>query len=99
MNAREFGEMIRDKRTQAGMTQRQLAMISNVGERFVVELEQGKGTSQLGKALAVADQVGAFLTTSDFQTQMLRKAQAAGISQKRIAEMHGPSDARLRRKS
>jgi hypothetical protein len=40
------------------MTQRELAMVINAGERFVVELEAGKSTSQLGKALAAAQAVG-----------------------------------------
>ena len=34
------------------MTQRDLALVINTGERFVVDLEAGKATSQLGKALA-----------------------------------------------
>jgi len=44
------------------MTQRDLALAVNVGERFIVELENGKPTCQLGKALAVAKCVGIRLT-------------------------------------
>ena len=39
-------------------TQRDLALAVNVGERFIVDLESGKPTCQLGKALAVAKGVG-----------------------------------------
>ena len=39
------------------MTQRDLALAIKTGERFVVELEAGKGTSQLGKALAAAQAI------------------------------------------
>ena len=40
------------------MPQRDLAGANGVGERFIVELEAGKPTAQLGKALAVAKSVG-----------------------------------------
>jgi HTH-type transcriptional regulator / antitoxin HipB len=58
MTAEEFGLLIRKGRRALGMTQRDLALVINAGERFVVELEAGKGTSQLGKALAAAQAVG-----------------------------------------
>lgn len=58
MTAQEFGHLIRQGRRALGMTQRDLALVINAGERFVVELEAGKGTSQLGKALAAARAVG-----------------------------------------
>jgi HTH-type transcriptional regulator / antitoxin HipB len=58
MTAEEFGRLIRHGRRALGMTQRDLALAINSGERFVVDLEAGKGTSQLGKALAAARAVG-----------------------------------------
>ena len=58
MTAKEFGQLVRRGRQATGMTQRALALAINTGERFVVELEAGKGTSQLGKALAAARAVG-----------------------------------------
>jgi ribosome-binding protein aMBF1 (putative translation factor) len=58
MTAREFGILIRNGRRALGMTQRDLALVINAGERFVVELEAGKGISHLGKALAAAQAVG-----------------------------------------
>lgn len=42
----------------SGLTQRDLALAISVGERFIVELEGGKSTAQLGKALAAAKAVG-----------------------------------------
>lgn len=53
-----FGRLVRDSRQALGMTQRELALAVNTGERFIVELEGGKPTCQLGKALAVAKAVG-----------------------------------------
>lgn len=53
-----FGNLVRSRRQALGMTQRDLALAVNVGERFIVDLEGGKPTCQLGKALAVAKGVG-----------------------------------------
>ncbi|WP_431857785.1 helix-turn-helix transcriptional regulator [Azospirillum sp.] len=53
-----FGSLVRARRQALGMTQRDLALAVNVGERFIVELEGGKPTCQLGKALAVARGLG-----------------------------------------
>lgn len=53
-----LGSLIRSRRQALGMTQRDLALAVNVGERFIVDLEGGKPTCQLGRALAVAKGVG-----------------------------------------
>ncbi len=53
-----FGQTIRSLRRRQGMTQRDLALVINTGERFVINLEAGKPTSQIGKALAAAQAVG-----------------------------------------
>lgn len=60
--ASRFGSLIRSRRQALGMTQRDLALAVNVGERFIVDLESGKLTCKLGKALAVARGVGIRLT-------------------------------------
>ena len=57
-SASRFGGLIRLRRQALGLTQRDLALAVNVGERFIVDLESGKPTCQLGKALAVARGVG-----------------------------------------
>jgi y4mF family transcriptional regulator len=49
-----FGTLIRQKRREQGLTQMELAMVSGTGTRFIVDLEAGKSSCQLGKALAVA---------------------------------------------
>lgn len=61
-NAQQFGAAIADARRELGLTQRELALAINSGERFIVELEAGKPTAQLGKALAAARAVGIRLT-------------------------------------
>jgi HTH-type transcriptional regulator/antitoxin HipB len=57
-NATEFGERIRKKRKALGLTQEELATRCGVGLRFIVDLEGGKPSCQLGKALTVAVEVG-----------------------------------------
>jgi y4mF family transcriptional regulator len=56
--AKDFGTLIRDTRKSAQLTQTQLAAASGIGERFIRELEKGKPTCQLEKALLVAQMLG-----------------------------------------
>ena len=56
--AKEFGATLARARKARGLTQRELALSIGVGERFIVELEAGKATAQLGKALAAAKAAG-----------------------------------------
>lgn len=60
--AEEFGIAVAQARKALGLTQRELALAINSGERFIVDLEAGKPTAQLGKALAAARAVGLRLT-------------------------------------
>lgn len=57
-NSQEFGAAVAQARKSLGLTQRELALAINSGERFIVDLEAGKVTAQLGKALAAAKAVG-----------------------------------------
>jgi HTH-type transcriptional regulator/antitoxin HipB len=54
----QLGEALRAARKVLGMTQSEIALVSGVGLRFVVELERGKPTLQLGKVLRVIDSLG-----------------------------------------
>ena len=63
-DANQFGAAVSSARKALGLTQRELALAINSGERFIVELEAGKPTAQLGKALAAARAVGLRLTVS-----------------------------------
>jgi y4mF family transcriptional regulator len=55
---KQIGELVRSVRKQMGATQKELAMTSGTGIRFIIELEQGKPTSQIGKALTVLNTLG-----------------------------------------
>lgn len=58
ITANEFGKLIHTARRKAKLTQAKLAVASNTGERFIRELEKGKTTCQLEKALLVAQMLG-----------------------------------------
>ncbi len=62
-NAQQFGEAIAARRKSLGLTQRQLALAINSGERFIVDLEAGKPTAHLEKSLAAARAVGIRFTS------------------------------------
>jgi HTH-type transcriptional regulator/antitoxin HipB len=53
-----FGELIRQTRKKFKLTQADLAAAAGIGERFVRELEKGKPSCQLEKALLVAQMLG-----------------------------------------
>src|SRR5207302_7216310 len=53
-----FGLLIRSRRKAMKMRQDQLALASGVGRRFLIELEAGKPSCQLGRSLLVAQALG-----------------------------------------
>ena len=59
-----LGEAIRTARKALGLRQDELAATAGVGLRFLVELERGKPTEQLGRTLAVMAAVGLDLQIS-----------------------------------
>ena len=58
MTTKELGEIVKKVRKAQGLTQPQLAMACGTGIRFIVDLEAGKETCQLAKALNVVQTVG-----------------------------------------
>jgi transcriptional regulator with XRE-family HTH domain len=61
--ASAFGTMIRDRRKALKLRQDQVALATGVGRRFLIELEAGKQSCQLGRSLLVAEALG--LTFAD----------------------------------
>ena len=57
-DAKSFGEAVRMYRKKQKATQVQLAAIANTGARFIGDLENGKPSVQLDKALRVAKILG-----------------------------------------
>lgn len=59
---KDIGSAIKKTRKAHNMTQAELAVLCGVGTRFIVELEQGKETAMLGKALQVLQKLGLEIT-------------------------------------
>ena len=57
-DSKSLGLLIRAERKAQKLTQEQLAGLTGVGVRFVRELEAGKESCQLGRALRVATALG-----------------------------------------
>jgi HTH-type transcriptional regulator / antitoxin HipB len=57
-NTAELGAAIRAERRARGLSQDDVALSAGVGLRFVHDLEHGKDTIELGRALRVAHAVG-----------------------------------------
>lgn len=57
-STKDLGEIIRNVRRSQKLTQVQLATFAGTGERFIVDLEKGKETCELSKALRVATMLG-----------------------------------------
>jgi transcriptional regulator with XRE-family HTH domain len=53
-----FGSMIRSRRKALDLRQDQLALATGVGRRFLIDLEAGKPSCQLGRSLLVAEALG-----------------------------------------
>ena len=56
--AHAFGSLVRSRRKAMRMRQDQLALATGVGRRFVIDLEAGKPSCQLGRSLLVANALG-----------------------------------------
>jgi len=64
-DAEAFGKAVRAYRKRQGVSQVQMAAVANTGIRFISNLENGKPSVQLGKALRVADLLGIRLEVTD----------------------------------
>ena len=53
-----IGDIVRATRKAAGLRQYELAGAAGVGVRFIVDLEAGKPTAQIGKTLQVLHALG-----------------------------------------
>ena len=58
----QIGALIKATRKSLGVTQKDLALTSGTGLRFVIDLEKGKETCEIGKALTVLQTLGIQLT-------------------------------------
>ena len=66
-DARGFGQALRQRRKELGYTQAFLSEFSGFSVSFLSDLENGKATVELGKAIRLANLLGldCFLTPRD----------------------------------
>lgn len=57
-NSQDIGDILRQTRKAMGITQKDLALTSGTGLRFIIDLEKGKPTCQLAKVLTVLQTLG-----------------------------------------
>ena len=63
-NTELIGTAIRMRRKDLKITQKELAMTCGTGLRFIVDLEKGKPTCQIGKTLQVLQALGLAIETT-----------------------------------
>ena len=54
----DIAKLIRETRKKLRLTQKALALTSGTGLRFIIDLEKGKETCEMGKALTVLQTLG-----------------------------------------
>lgn len=57
-STRDLGDLVREFRVAQNLTQADILGLANTGNRFIVELENGKPTVQFQKVLDVLDTLG-----------------------------------------
>ncbi|MBY5348493.1 helix-turn-helix transcriptional regulator [Rhizobium leguminosarum] len=57
----DIGALVRSTRKEQNLRQDELAGVAGVGLRFIVDLEAGKPTAQIGKVLQVLQTLGCCL--------------------------------------
>jgi len=72
----QLGKLIKDTRTGVGLTQEKLAMTAGTGLRFIIDLERGKPTCEIGKALTVLHTLGIKMTLTSPVAEANRNSSA-----------------------
>ena len=63
-NSMSFGESLREKRKALGYTQQDISNFTGLSVSFISDLERGKETAELGKALYIAGILGLDINVS-----------------------------------
>ena len=64
ISAKTLSALVKKRRRELGLNQTELALASGTGVRFISDLENGKDTCQIGRALKVLSTLGLRLTIS-----------------------------------
>lgn len=57
-NTKNFGEMIKKRRKKLGYTQKYICEVAGISASYISDLENGKVTIELGKAIYLANLLG-----------------------------------------
>jgi transcriptional regulator with XRE-family HTH domain len=63
-DAKDFGKAIKTRRKELGYTQSYVSEVTGYSVSFISELENGKATAEIGKALALANILGLDITVN-----------------------------------
>ena len=88
--AKDLGDLVRRKRKHLNLTQDELAARCGFGKRFILELEAGKPSCQLEKALIAAYEVGIRLDDRDPESIAAADIERRGRPPGRSAEVLRP---------
>ena len=64
LTSKQLGDAVRARRRELKVTQKDLALTCGTGLRFIIDLEKGKATCQIGKILLVLQALGLRLRIS-----------------------------------
>ena len=57
-NPKELGQHLLEERKRLKLTQKEISEYSDVGRKFIIEIEKGKITAQLGKVFELLNSLG-----------------------------------------
>ncbi|OQY52579.1 MAG: hypothetical protein B6230_02400 [Desulfobacteraceae bacterium 4572_89] len=57
-NPEELGQYLLKERKHLKLTQKEISEFSDVGRKFIIEIEKGKATAQLGKIFELLKSLG-----------------------------------------
>ncbi|MBR1673444.1 MAG: helix-turn-helix transcriptional regulator [Eubacterium sp.] len=57
-NSMDFGIALKNRRKELGYTQRYISEFTGLSISFISDLENGKSTAELGKAIYIANMLG-----------------------------------------
>ncbi|MCK5165569.1 MAG: helix-turn-helix transcriptional regulator [Desulfobacula sp.] len=57
-NPKELGQHLLKERKRLKLTQKEISEFTDVGRKFIIELEKGKETAQLGKVFELLNSLG-----------------------------------------
>jgi HTH-type transcriptional regulator/antitoxin HipB len=57
-NPKELGQYLLKERKNLKLTQKEISEFADIGRKFIIELEKGKETAQLGKVFELLNSLG-----------------------------------------